>query len=107
MLGRLKAVTALDLTFHGTDKHIGFAGQGLVGVRGVIMPMRKPDEQAKPSATEKVVEAVAALAPEPGSGIDSVTISSGGQSATLHQGDGERIRRGMGVVRGGQGEKKK
>jgi hypothetical protein len=48
------------------------------------------------------VDAVANLAPEPGSGIDSVTLSCGDQEVTLRQGDGERIRQSMGVVRGGQ-----
>jgi len=51
-------------------------------------------------STEKLVGALAALAPKPGSGIDSVTISAGGEEVTLQQGDGERIRHGMGVVRG-------
>ncbi len=49
-----------------------------------------------------VVEAAARLAPEPGSGISEVTLSMGDKSVTLHQGDGERIRQGLGVVRGGK-----
>lgn len=49
-----------------------------------------------------VIDAVVNLAPEPGSGIDSVTISSGDQEVTLRKGDGEKIRRSLEVMRGGR-----
>jgi len=39
------------------------------------------------------VDAVAGLAPRPGSGIDTVTISTGGQSVTLTQEDGKHLLR--------------
>jgi hypothetical protein len=53
-------------------------------------------EEPVPAA---VVEALANMAPKPGSGIDSVTLSSGDTEVTLRQGDGERIRRSLEVVR--------
>lgn len=66
----------------------------------------KPDLQkfARAIGTEQLslltlTEAVANLAPQPGSGIDSVTLEAGGESVTLTQADGERLRRAAGAAK--------
>lgn len=72
------------------------------GLRYVDGERDQGDLFAKVAADPGVVNAIANLAPKPGSGIDSVTLSSGDHEVTLHQGDGERIRRNLGVLRGGK-----
>lgn len=50
LLGKLKEVSQVDLDFHGEERHIGFTarGEGQERVRGLIMPMRRPEvKQAK------------------------------------------------------------
>jgi hypothetical protein len=66
--------------------------------QGDLFP--KTQEMPATAAGRRVVQAIANLAPKPGSGIDSVTLSSGDKEVTLKQGDGERIRRGLSVSRG-------
>jgi hypothetical protein len=52
LLGRLREVFAVDLQFHGAEKHVAFTARGVHEVnevRGLLMPMRKPE----PKATEE------------------------------------------------------
>ena len=41
LVGKLKGVSAVDLEFHGEEKHVGFTARGECEVRGLLMPMRK------------------------------------------------------------------
>lgn len=44
LVGKLKAVTAVDLEFYGETKHIAFHARGDAEVRGLMMPMRRSAE---------------------------------------------------------------
>jgi len=44
LLGKLKGVSAIDLEFYGASKHVAFVGRGECEVRGLVMPMRKPEQ---------------------------------------------------------------
>lgn len=41
LVGKLKAVSRVDLEFHGAEKHIAFTARGETELRGMIMPMRR------------------------------------------------------------------
>jgi hypothetical protein len=41
LVGKLKAVNAVDLEFYGDRKHVVFAARGVTEVRGLLMPMRR------------------------------------------------------------------
>lgn len=41
LVGKLKGVSAVDLEFHGDERHIGFVARGDSECRGLLMPMRK------------------------------------------------------------------
>lgn len=41
LVGKLKAVSAIDLDFYGQEKYIAFHARGESDVRGLLMPMRK------------------------------------------------------------------
>lgn len=44
MIGKLKGVSAVDMEFYGEMKHVAFTARGATEVRGLMMPMRKPEK---------------------------------------------------------------
>jgi len=44
LIGKLKDVWGVTLDFHGDEKYVGFTAEG-APVRGVIMPMRRPEKE--------------------------------------------------------------
>lgn len=110
MVGKLKGVNRVALDFHGVTRAVAFEATGESDVRGFIMPMRDDehteDEGEAPKKKEKkadpaVLDALADLAPQPGSGLESVTVSVGRESVTLTQEDGKRIHEFVRKERGG------
>lgn len=102
-VGKIKGARGVALTFRGEEKAIEFDCGEILNVRGMLMPMRREKEERpkhRPESGEEqleheteapkprtvvdtVLEHAEALRPKPGSGIDSVTISSGNRSVTL------------------------
>jgi len=59
------------------------------------------DEGRSGEAAVKLAEAAAAMAPRGGSEVESVTITHAGESVTLTQADGERMRKAAKTLRRG------
>lgn len=56
LVGKLKDVSAVDLDFTGKEKHVRFEarGSGVVAVRGLLMPMRRPEKpDSKPDLDDE------------------------------------------------------
>jgi hypothetical protein len=81
LVGKLKGAHAVDLEFYGDRKHIAFVVRGVCEVRGLVMPMRRP---------ENPIEDVPAHSPPPPpTADDDVTLSTQGKHAT-RRGRGSR-----------------
>lgn len=80
LVGKIKGATSVDLAFHGESKHIAFTAHGACEVRGMLMPMRREAERPAADPVREAVDAFRDSIPEG----DSVTITAGGRSATLH-----------------------
>lgn len=85
LVGKLKGVNAIDLSLHGDGKQIGFTASSEAGeVRGLMMPMRRPEDPAAAvvgHVAAHLDEAAAQVAA--GVGPDTtITIEAGGRSAT-------------------------
>ncbi len=47
LVGKLREVAAVDLAFHGDKRAITFVARGETEVRGLLMPMRRPEKEDK------------------------------------------------------------